>query len=294
VAAVRAFQDRHGLEPDGVLGAGTLAALNVPVESRIRQLEINLERRRWLPAELGPRHLFVNLADFSLRAVEEGATVRRFRLVVGATRTRTPVFAAAMTYLEINPNWDVPHRIASRELLPRIKADPAWLARNHYVLFPNTGPATPIDPAQVAWREVTAARFPYRLRQLPGDDNALGRIKFMFPNPFDVYLHDTPAKALFARPVRAFSHGCMRLENPFALAEWVFQATGTPGWTAERLQGAVADGQRQVVPLAAALPVYVGYATAFVGADGRTQFRPDLYGRDARLDVALHRGGETS
>jgi murein L,D-transpeptidase YcbB/YkuD len=286
--AVRRFQARHGLTADGAVGAGTLAALNLPVTERIRQIVLNLERRRWTPRNLGERYLFVNLADFTVRVVDGETVLAKARLVVGKPFSRTPVFSARMTYVEINPTWNVPHQIAVKELLPKARKDPSYLARNHYTLLSGwSADAVRVDPAAVDWHRLGPGRFPYAIRQEPGDDNALGRIKFMFPNRFDVYLHDTPAKALFARTVRAFSHGCMRVQNALDLAPMIFAMAGNDDWTAERIAATVATGTRTVVPLKRPLSVHVSYATAFVSRDGELQFRPDVYGRDARLAAAL-------
>lgn len=286
--AVRRYQARHGLHADGVLGPATLATLNVTVEQRIQVLRVNLERRRWMPHVLGERYLFVNLADFTVRAVMAGQPIFKGRLVVGATHTQTPVFTARMTYLEFNPQWAVPPSIAAREFLPKIRKDPGWLTRNHFSLLSGWADGgTEIDPRTVDWHTVSAARFPYHLRQASGDDNALGRVKFMFPNPFNVYLHDTPAKSLFARTVRAASHGCMRVENPLTLAEVVLAMAGNEDWSREKIDETVAAGLRRSVTLRQPLPVYVGYATAFVDATGALQFRPDIYGRDGPLAAAM-------
>lgn len=286
--AVRRFQARHGLNADGAVGPATLAELNVTVARRIQVLEINLERRRWMPHVLGDRYLFVNLADFTVRAVLSEQTVFKARLVVGATHARTPVFAAQMTHLEFNPFWAVPHSIAVRELLPKIRKDPTWLTRNHFALLAGwQDGGTEVDPLTVDWRQISAARFPFHLRQASGEDNALGRVKFMFPNPFNVYLHDTPSKTLFSRPVRAASHGCMRVENPLALAEVVLAMAGNDDWNRETIDSTVAAGTRRLVTLRQKLPVYVGYATAFVDATGNLHFRPDIYGRDRALGAAM-------
>jgi murein L,D-transpeptidase YcbB/YkuD len=285
-AAVLRFQHRHGLAQDGKVGPRTLAALNVPVDERIRQMVLNLERRRWMPDDRGERYVFVNLADFELKVVHEPKTVFDTRVVVGAPYHRTPAFSAEMTYLEINPYWNVPPSIARNELLPEIKADPGYLAANGFELLADwNDSATAIDPWSVDWSRIAADDFAFRLRQRPGEGNALGRIKFMFPNPFNVYLHDTPARHLFEKAERSFSHGCIRVEQPESFGAVVLD--GQDDWSLELIKGAIARGERMIVPLERPLPVHVEYLTAWVNKDGTVHFRNDVYGRDARLAEAL-------
>lgn len=288
--AVRRFQQRHGLEVDGVVGANTLAALNVPVEQRIEQISLNMERWRWMPDVLGPSYLLVNLAGFTLELFEWDRPTYSARVVVGTPFQRTPVFSDQMTYLEVNPTWNVPPSIARNEILPKLRRDPSYLARNGYTLLSDwSAQAIPLDASRIDWTRVTPSSFGYKIRQEPGDNNALGRIKFMFPNQFNVYLHDTPSRSLFNRANRTFSHGCIRVQNPFALAERVLALTGTTGWDAARLNEARLTGQRQVIPLAKPLPIHLAYITAFVDETGEMQFRNDIYGRDESLAAALHR-----
>lgn len=286
-AAVRLFQRRHGLEPDGAVGRATRLALNVPAAERVRQIVINMERWRWLPRDLGERYLMVNLAAFELAVFDGTEVVHGTRVIVGEPFRRTPVFSGRMTFLEVNPYWNVPPRIAREEILPKARRNPGYLAENGYTLLSDwTEKAVVVDPRAVDW-SVPSASLRYRVRQEPGDRNALGRIKFMFPNQFDVYLHDTPSKRLFAKASRTFSHGCIRVENPFELAETVLRLTGTTGWDRAALDAAAATGRRQIVRLATALPVHITYVTAFVDADGTVEFRDDVYGRDRRLTTAL-------
>ena len=284
--AVKQFQTLQGLEPDGVIGKNTLAALNVPVEERVRQILLNLERRRWMADDPGERYVFVNLADFELKVVDGPKTVFDTRVVVGAPYHRTPVFSGAMTYLEINPYWNVPPSIARNELLPKIKQDPGYLAANNFELLSDwSDSARVLDPHAIDWRAVTPERFIYKLRQGPGPGNALGHVKFMFPNRFNVYLHDTPARALFAKDQRSFSHGCIRVENPEAFGAFVLSRQ--PGWSLEAIKAAIATGQRQIVTLDQPLPVHIAYLTAWVNKDGSVNFRRDVYGRDSILAAAL-------
>lgn len=286
--AVERFQRRHGLDPDGVVGKRTQAALDVPVEARIRQIALNMERWRWMPDDLGRRHVFVNIAGFELNAVEDGTIRKAMRVVVGKLYRRTPVFSGEMSYLEINPFWHVPPKIAAKDLLPKIKADPAYLAQEGFSVFDGwDAGAARLDPASIDWARVSGQRFPYKLRQDPGPKNALGRIKFMFPNEHDVYLHDSPARELFRRTVRTFSSGCIRVERPLDLAEFVLD--GQPGWDRAAVEAAMAEGETRIVTLAQKLPVHLTYLTAWTGEDGTIQFREDVYERDRTLDAALTR-----
>ena len=286
LAAVKRFQARHGLEPDGRVGSRTLAALNVPVESRIRQVMLNLERRRWMPDQLGERHVFVNLADFHAKVVVGPKTVFDTRVVVGAPYHRTPVFSAEMTYVVINPYWYVPPGIARNELLPKIRQDPGYLSAHRFeVLSDWSDNAALLDAHAIDWKLVSADGFPYQLRQKPGPGNALGRIKLMFPNRFNVYMHDTPARALFEENVRSFSHGCIRVERPEELGAVVLGQQ--PEWSLDRIRAAIDSGQRRIVTLIEPLPVHITYLTAWVNKDGSVHFRDDVYGRDARLAAAL-------
>jgi murein L,D-transpeptidase YcbB/YkuD len=285
-AAVERFQASHGLETDGRVGKATLAHLNTPVEARIQQILANLERERWVTGINGERYLVVNLADFTLHLFEGGSEVLTSKVVIGTPYNRTPVFRRNMTYLEINPYWNVPPSIAGKELLPKIKKDPGYLPKNHYeVLASWSEDAAVLDPQSIDWGKFSARSLPYKIRQTPGDWNALGRIKFMLPNEFNIYLHDTPAKSLFAKSQRSFSHGCIRVEKPLDLAVEVLK--NQEGWDREAILAAIATGQRQIVSLQQPIPVKIDYRTAWVDAGGGLQFRGDIYGRDKLLIGAL-------
>ncbi len=285
-AAVQRMQYRHGLTQDGVIGPSSLGALNVSVEDRLEQIVLNLERRRWMPEDLGARYIFVNLADFNLKVVEGDRTIHETRVVVGLPYRRTPVFSDQMSYLEFNPYWHVPPSIARRDLLPKIQADSGFLAKNGYTVFSDwSASATVVDPASVDWSAVTPQNFGYKIRQEPGGGNALGRVKFMFPNRFSIYLHDTPAKSLFDRAERSFSAGCIRVRDPMSLAEIVLE--GVPDWTRDRIDETVASGRRTVVSLAEQLPVHLSYQTAWANKDRTVHFRTDIYDRDMELAEAL-------
>ncbi len=281
---MRRFQKWHGLAVDGVVGPATLAALNVSVEKRIRQIEVNLERWRWLPQELGARHILVNIAGFELNVIENGQPVMTMRVVMGKEERPTPVFSGALTYLVVCPYWQVPSTIAVKDKLPQIRKDPGYLTRKKIKVFQG-GEA--INPRTINWSEVTAKNFNYRFRQDPGPKNALGRVKFVFPNPFSVILHDTPDRELFTRNVRTFSSGCIRVEKPIELAEYVMH--GDPQWTREKILATINKWVERTVWLPEPIPVHLLYFTAWVDAEGMTHFRDDIYGRDKRLDEALRK-----
>ena len=285
--AVRRFQARHGLAVDGIVGPATVQALNVPAVERIRQIAVNLERWRWLPRDLGPRYITVNAADGTLWAVEAGRTVLVSRVVVGDRQHPTPVVQARVEAVVLNPPWNVPASIAAAEILPRVRENRRYLAENDIVIL-ERAQSDPFGLA-VDWSAVTAEAFPFRLQQQPGPDNPLGRIKLDIPNRFDVYLHDTPTRGLFARPVRTASHGCIRVERADDLAVHVL-GDGTGRWTRQSLEEAIAAGGSPRIPVARPQPVYILYWTAFVGPDGTVHFRDDVYGRDRRLAAALAAG----
>ena len=286
VAALLHFQQRHGLEPDGRLGKKTVAALNVSAAERVRQIELNLERWRWLPQDLGARYILVNIPDFSLRVVEQGQQVLAMKVIVGKSYRRTPVFSDTMRYLVINPYWEVPPRLAVEDKLPEIRKDVDFLSRNHIRVLRGWGSEeAEVDPKTVDWARLGKGNFPYRLRQDPGPQNALGQVKFMFPNKFDVYLHDTPSRELFRRTERDASSGCIRVEKPVDLADYLLQ--GVPGWSHERLLSTIASGREMMVPLPAPIQVHLLYWTTWADEQGTVHFRRDLYGRDNSLDAAL-------
>lgn len=290
--AVRKFQTRHGLDIDGKIGTNTLAALNVPVEERIQQIKINLERWRWLPEELGDPCIIINVANFELDLVENNHNIVTMRAIVGRSYRRTPVFSDRITYLVINPYWHVPQNIAVLDILPKIKSDPAYLTENGFRVFSDYGTeSVELDPFSINWDDVTRTNFNYRLRQDPGSKNLLGRIKFMFPNEYNVYLHDTPARDLFQKSARDFSSGCIRIEKPLLLVEYLLKSDKS--WDSERLLEALRTNIEQTVALKEKVPIHILYWTAWVAEDGTVNFRNDIYGRDkALIDAMLERPPE--
>ena len=288
IGAVERFQRRHSLEVDGVVGPATRRALNLPVAQRIAQILLNMERWRWMPDELGRRYILVNLAGFDLKVVSEGWSVLEMRVVVGRPYRKTPIFSSRMSYLVFNPTWTVPSSIAGADLLPILRRDPDYLARNRFRVLDGRG-ARDLDPATIDWSRVSAERFPYTLRQDPGLDNALGIVKFMMPNGFSVYLHDTPQQQLFARRTRTFSSGCIRLEKPMELAAYLLK--DDPAWTPLRIDDVIYSGETTEVPLSRPIPIHMTYSTAWVDPDGTLHFGADPYERDRLLHRALFRAG---
>ncbi len=289
--AVRKFQRRHGLGADGVVGDATLAALNVSAEDRVQQLVVNMERWRVLPANLGLRHIDINIPNFTLAVVENDQPVMNMKVVVGKMmeRRNTPTFSATMTHLVLNPYWYVPKSIAEEELFPLSRKDSQYFAKHGFVIrrIP-VGEKQILDPNATDGSPISTKTYQKVLRQEPGPTNALGRVKFMLPNAYGVYLHDTPSKELFYRAVRTFSHGCIRIEKPLDLAEYVLR--GDPEWTRDAILTTIERAKEKTVWLPEPIPVYIQYWTAWVDQAGTVQFRNDIYGYDqlpgTRLPIA--------
>jgi len=285
--AVKRFQQRHGLEVDGVVNPETEAAMAVTPEYRLRQVRANLERWRWITSDLGDRYILVNIADFTLHIIEGEGEVMSMPVVVGRPYRRTPDFSGRMTYLEINPHWNIPPRLAREDILPKVKAEPGYLNAQGIRIFRDWSAGAPeINPDSIDWSRVDAEGLTFRLQQKPGPLNALGQIKFIFPNKFDVYLHDTPAKELFKKATRDFSSGCIRVARPLDLAGYLLK--GDTSWDEAKLRHAVQSGTTRTVPLKNPISVHVLYWTAWMDGDGRIHFRQDIYGRDASLYAALN------
>ena len=283
--AVMRFQRRFGLDDDGVVGRRTRAMLNMTVAQQIRQVELNMERLRWLQEDLGNRFIWINIPAFQLAVIEDGREALAMDVIVGRDYRSTPVFSGLMTYLEFNPYWNVPHKLAVEDILPKVQADPAYLVSHGFQVFSGWSSDVPLDPATIDWNGLTPSSFGYRLRQDPGVYNALGRVKFMLPNEHSVYLHDTPNRELFSRAERAFSSGCVRVAQPTDLA--LYLLGDKEDWSLERLEEVWADASMTRVSLARPIPVYFSYMTAWVDQNGVLQFRADVYGRDAELEAVL-------
>ena len=268
VLALQSFQRRHGLNLDGVIGPATLRQLNVSPKTRAEQIAVNLERLRWMNRDLGDRHILVNLAGFTMAVINNGREEFTSRVVVGKAREhRTPEFSKTMTHMVVNPSWYVPTSIAQKEILPKLENDPDYLSRR-------------------GMRMVNG-----RIIQRPGRGNALGTVKFMFPNRHAIYLHDTPSKRLFKRDVRAYSHGCVRVEKPHEFAAYLL--TGQEASPMDYFQSVLRRGRERRIDLNDPLPVHLTYRSAWIDEQGVEQFRGDIYGRDRKIANALTRAGVT-
>ncbi|WP_142848348.1 murein L,D-transpeptidase [Telmatospirillum sp. J64-1] len=285
LAALKSFQARHGLPPDGQLGPRSLAALNIPVEQRIAQITANLERWRWLPRHFEPLRIEAHITDATVRLIDHGTTLLSMRSVVGHPETPTPSLIGELEYIVVNPPWFVPDSITAREILPEVRKDPFFLAANNMSVLDrrNLSPImTPID-----WNSFEAGNFPYRIRQEPGPDNSLGQIKFHMKDGGSIFLHDTPERHEFALDERALSHGCVRVEKPVELAAMALDQPEK--WTSESLHALIGEGKTRWLKPRQPIAVYLFYWTAWVDEDGRVQFREDIYGRDEIILSALTR-----
>lgn len=279
--AVMSFQRRVGLNDEGIIGKLSLIQMNVSAAERMRQIIVNMERWRWMPEHMGANHIMVNIAAFRLYRVVGGKQVDTVNVVVGKKFHQTPVFSDEMEYVVLNPTWTVPYSIATKELLPKLQNNPSYLKADFEVLQSGQ----PVSPFSIDWTEYSKTRFPFVFRQRPGPKNALGEVKFIFPNSHAIYLHDTPSKALFKRSSRAFSHGCIRVYQPLKLAEKILSSV--PGWNHQRIYQTIASRELTQVNLPRHIPIHIVYATVWAGKNGAVEFRPDIYGRDRKLYRAL-------
>ncbi len=282
-AAVKEFQKRNGMEPDGALGKLTVNALNQSPRYLMDIAAVNMERLRWLPDTLRDSELIVvNIANYQLDYLSKGDTMFTGKVIVGKQYHASPIFSAPMKYIVFSPYWNVPNSIARNELIPSIRKNPSYLSNKNMEVVTHSGKL--IDPSAVNW---SSKSFPYMIRQKPGGDNALGLVKFMFPNKYSVYLHDTPSKSLFEREDRALSHGCIRLQHPEQLAKLLL--SDIPGWTDEKIQTSMHQTKEQIVNLNREIPVILIYLTFWADSKGQGHFRPDIYDRDKEILVALRK-----
>ncbi len=277
VGAVKQFQEQHGLNPDGIIGRQTIIALNKTPKQRIQQLRANMERLRWMPRNMGERHVMVNIAGFYLSAIEGGEHVLEMRIIVGRDYRSTPSFDSQLAQMVLNPYWNVPYSIAVKDLLPKQQHNSAYFASQGIKVF-SKHDHSPINPDSINWNSIKGG-FPYVLRQNPGKKNALGYIKFLFSNPFSIYLHDTPTKQLFQKDVRTFSSGCIRLEKPWELARFVLDGNNSGNNLTEKIN----SGETITINLPKRVPIYLTYLTAWVDDQDHVHFAEDVYGRDKRL-----------
>jgi murein L,D-transpeptidase YcbB/YkuD len=284
VAAVKRFQEQHRLTPDGIIGAATLAALNVGAAERVDQVRVNLERARWVVSGLSDSFVLVNLPAFKVYVIRDRTNVWETRAQVGRAGRQTPAFRADMQYLVFNPDWTVPPTIAAQDVIAPMKKGVNAIARKRLMILDRQGRR--VSPDSIDWANVTRANFPYTLRQAPGADNALGRVKFIFPNEHSIFLHDTPSQELFSPDERLFSSGCIRVENPLDLAAVLLE--GQDEWDRPSVQRAVDGSKTETVFLKTPMQVLIVYWTVSVGASGESRYARDIYNWDARLLKALN------
>lgn len=282
-AGVKQFQQRHGFEADGIVGKGTLAAMNVSIKARIGQLRVNLDRARWVLHDLPQDFVVTDIAGFNLLYIRNGQEAWKTRVQVGKTYRKTPVFRDRIRYIEFNPTWTIPPGILRKDILPKVKRDPQYLQNKNMVVLNQQGKQ--IDIATIDWSQYPDKGFPYLIRQQPGPNNALGRVKFIFPNKHSVYLHDTPSKSGFKRAERAFSSGCIRVQNPFHFAELLL--ADKPGWDRAKIDAVVESRKTTRVNLSKPLTVMLLYWTAAVDNERRVVFKQDIYDRDGAVLVGL-------
>ncbi|WP_407428696.1 murein L,D-transpeptidase [Arcticibacter sp.] len=278
-SALKKFQETSGLTATGRLNAETIRFMNVPVEDRIRQIIINMERWRWIPESFGTDYLIVNIPEFKLRVYEQGKEVMNMKVIVGKELHSTPIFNDKMEHIVLAPYWNIPPGILKDEIAPSVRANPGYLASKDMEVITNDG--TVVDPGSVDWSTAGTSGFKYIVRRRPGPNNDLGNVKFIFPNSRNIYLHDTPADQLFNASKRDFSHGCVRVEKPIDLAVYLLRNVG--GWDKSKIMEQIKTGNEKYVPLKAKLPVYLVYFTASADAEGHVRFFDDVYGHDKKL-----------
>jgi len=288
--AVRRFQRRNGLNADGAVGARTRAALNVTPQEHAPTIALNLERLRWFERPAAGRYVIINTAGFELTAIRDGKVAAAMPVIIGTTKRRTPLFRDQITAVTFMPTWTVPPKIAREEILPKVRRDPDYLAKQNMKVYSGwDSNACEVNPLDVDWKSLQAGALAHRFVQQPGPSNALGRVRFTLHNEFGIFLHDTPAKKLFGQEVRAYSHGCVRVGDAAALAAFVFN--GDPEWPPAAIAAAMDGDETKTVELREPVPVEMTYLTAWVDESGTVQFRADVYGRDPALRRALSRTG---
>jgi murein L,D-transpeptidase YcbB/YkuD len=273
------FQERNGLEADGVVGRSTIEALNISVSERISTIEANLERWRWVSDDLGDRYIMVNTAGYILRMYENGQQAYTSKAIVGTSKRQTPVFSSVMKYIVVNPDWTVPPQILKQDVIPDLLRDSSYLQKKNMKIL--TADGSVVDPSTIDWKKVSPSRFPYMIRQEPGKSNPLGRIKFMFPNYYDVYIHDTPSHWQFSRNVRPFSSGCVRINNVRDFALYLLKDDSE--WINGRLDEELENGRTRTIILKNPIPVHILYLTAWTDDKGTIYFGKDIYNRDKQL-----------
>ncbi len=287
VAAVKRFQEAHNLSVDGVVGPRVTASMNIPIEEKVQQLIVNLERRRWAPEVPGTRYLLINAADYAAVFVDDGQVAFRTKVIVGTAKDQTPEITSTMHSFQTNPYWTVPTSIAGEEYLPMLRRDPYALQKSNMRIFADWSSDTELDPGTVDWTSVSPRAFPYRIRQEPGASNALGYIFFPFANKYGIYVHDTSSRFLFTEGSRNFSHGCIRLQNPFAFIEAAVKGSTSVNRT--RVEATANAGRQASFGFPAPITIMVTYQTVFADDNDKLQFRDDIYGRDRKVFAAMRK-----
>lgn len=279
---IKNFQARHGLKPDGVAGPAFFRQLNVQVNVRIEEILLNMERSRWMPSDYPPDYLIVNIPDFNLYAYEDGKQTWTMPVVVGKEVHETATFKGVLKHVVFNPYWVIPPGILYNEIIPGVVKNASYLKKHNMEVVDRSSKV--ISPSKIAWSKYSNSGFPYTIRQRPGANNSLGRVKFLFPNSFSIYLHDTPSRSLFSEEKRAFSHGCIRVSDPEKLANYILEKEN---WSPEKVSKSLKPGKELWVPLSTEIPVFIVYFTAWVENDGKLHFRNDIYNRDRKLKEEL-------
>lgn len=285
ISAIRRFQFRHGLKATGIPDKEFFEALNVKPEERLRQLLVNMERCRWLPIRPKGENIVINLPEYKMYVNSDEKTLWECNVIVGKTSNNTVIFTDSLEYIVFNPYWNVPDKIIFDEIAPEMINDPSYMKSHHMELVSYSNPSRVVDPKSIDWKNPGQNRFPYLLRQKPGPWNALGSIKFLFPNNFSIYLHDTPEKKLFDKQERSFSHGCIRIQEPLKLAEFLLKDDSL--WNKKNIQKTLKEGKEKFVKLIRKVPVSILYFTAWVDDAGVLNFRKDVYGHDMKMEKVV-------
>lgn len=282
---VKNFQKRYGLNENGIINEDLIQEMNTNVHERIEQLIVNIERCKWVPASQKGEYLVVNLPEFKLHAYQDDTYLWNMNVVIGTATNKTVIFNGDLKYIVVNPYWNVPSSIITNEIIPKLRKDPSYLQQQQMELIKANRPDSPIDPHTIDWNQLNGKFNSYIIRQKPGPNNALGKIKFLFPNEYNIYLHDTPSKSLFERDTRSFSHGCIRLSDPEKLA--LFLLKSEKGWDKKELDKVWSKGKEKYIVLKKTVPVFIAYFTAWVDREGKLNFRDDIYQHDALMAKLL-------